>query len=342
MAENDTTVMPASSSPLAGADLSASQSAPAGISQAPGGRESATDLRLLVGHTFSLAADASLELAQQFFSTHTMEFVAALDGGRPVGLCARRQVGILLGARFGFSLFARNPVRQHLLPEVLIISVTDSFHVRRISDHLAGVFICDVMGHGVRSAMITAAMRALVEQLQADARQPGELLERLNHALCAILRQNDETIYASAAYLVIDTENLELCWASAGHPCPLVLRERDESINPLALPKDRRGKVLGLVESATYQIGAASLEPGDRLLLYTDGIYEIFAGNQEFGMDGFIAALRRHAGLSAPALLDRLLETARAFGDSQEFEDDVCLLAIDVGPQELDFGIHSR
>jgi sigma-B regulation protein RsbU (phosphoserine phosphatase) len=156
------------------------------------------------------------------------------------------------------------------------------------------------------------------------------LLERLNQGLCAILRQNDETIYATAAYLVIDTVNLGICWASAGHPFPLLLRAGGAQVISLALPKDKRGKVLGLMPGATYQTGEATLERGDRLLLYTDGIYEVFAGDQEFGMDGFTAALRQHSGLAAPALLDRLVETARAFGDSTEFEDDVCLLAIDV------------
>ena len=443
MVENDTTAVLASPDPTADAGDSA-QAAPATVLQ-----DGTAELRSLVSHKNSLAADTPLETAQKFFSANAMEFVAVLDGGRPVGLCARRQVGIVLGSRYGFSLFARNPVRNYLLPETLIISVADSihdvlarlstrkdeyfyddivlvdetgmyigcifvknlvrlqhgllldnfrqlekknseigsknnqmeqelnmagkvqqamlpqvypqfppqsspgilqfyhrylpagrvsgdfFHVRRISDQLAGVFMCDVMGHGVRSAMITAAMRALVEQMQSDASHPGELLEHLNRALCAILRQNDETIYASAVYLVIDTADLKLCWASAGHPCPLLLREVDASITPLALPKDKRGAVLGLVESASYQTGEASLEAGDRLLLYTDGIYEVFAGDKEFGMEGFMAALHEHASLSASDLMDRLLETARAFGDSKEFEDDVCLLSVDIAPGKI-------
>ena len=402
------------------------------------------ELRALISHALSLTADTPLEEAQKFFSAHAMEFVAVLDNGRTIGLCARRQVGIVLGSRYGFSLFARNPVRHYLLPETLVISVADPvhdvlsrvsarrdeffyddillvdesgaylgsifvrnlvrlqhgllldnlrqlqkkngeierknnqieqelnmagkvqqamlprvypvfppqssssilrfehryvpagrvsgdfFHVRQISDQQAGVFICDVMGHGVRSAMITAAMRALVEQMQSDASHPGELLERLNQSLCAILRQNDETIYATAAYLVIDTANLKICWASAGHPCPLLLRGHDNTINPLALAKDKRGKVLGLMESSRYQAGEASLGAGDRLLLFTDGIYEIFAGDKEFGMEGFSNAARRHAALPLSPFLDQLLAEALAFGSAQEFEDDVCMLAVDV------------
>jgi serine phosphatase RsbU (regulator of sigma subunit) len=451
MVDNDTTTVLASPDPTANAEQPASRTgaAEAAWTDKPAS-ENVVNLRSLVSHSTLLAADTPLETAQKFFSSQTMDFVAVLEGGRPLGLCARRQVGMVLGSRYGFSLFARNPVRNYLLTESLVISVADSihdvlsrvaarhdeyfyddiilvdeaglylgcifvrnlvrlqhglllenlqqlekknceierknvqmeqelnmagkvqhamlpqaypvfpphsdssilrfnhrylptgrvsgdfFHVRRISDHLAGVFICDVMGHGVRSAMVTAAMRALVEQLQSDASHPGELLEHLNQGLLAILRQSDETIYASAAYLLIDTADLEICWASAGHPCPLLLRDGGASIIPLALPKDKRGKVLGLMETATYQTGETTLEPGDRLLLYTDGIYEVFSGDKEFGMDGLLATLQRHTELAAPGMLDRLLDAARAFGDSQEFEDDVCLLAIDIAPDKTD------
>jgi serine phosphatase RsbU (regulator of sigma subunit) len=72
------------------------------------------------------------------------------------------------------------------------------------------------------------------------------------------------------------------------------------------LPKDKRGKVLGLVESATYQTGQINLQPADRLLLYTDGIYEVFAGNQEFGMDGFMRAKADRLGIRGASGVRRL------------------------------------
>ena len=423
------------------------KSTPSAPVQTFGGQAGAmpTDLRLLVNHRWSLPADTSLEEAQKFFGSHDLEFVAVVDNGRAIGLCARRQVGIVLGSRYGFSLFSRNPVRDYLAPQALVIRSSDSirevlerltarpdeffyddvlmededgaflgsifvrnlvrvqhgllldniqqlecnraeierknlqmeqelamagkvqlamlpqvypvlstpasadssilqfhhrylpagtvsgdfFHVSRISDHMAGVFICDVMGHGVRSAMITSMLRALVEELQAEADEPGELLERLNDDLFAILRQNDETMYATGIYMVVDTASLKVCWASAGHPCPVVVRGRDVALLPL--PAEKRGKVLGLVASSAYNTCETLLQPGDRLLLYTDGIYEIFDEEKEFGMGGFLATLRRNTALPTPQLLDRVLESARAFGDTEEFEDDVCLLAMDVG-----------
>lgn len=403
------------------------------------------DSRLLLNHRLSLTGDTSLEEAQKFFGSHDLEFIAAVDNGRAIGLCARRRIGIVLGSRYGFSLFSRNPIRDYMVPEVLIIRCSDSihavlkrlssrrdeffyddvlledddgtfigsifvrnlvrlqhnllldniqelernrseierkntqmeqelimagkvqqamlpqiypvfaarpdtdagtlefhhrylpagkvsgdfFHVRRISDHLVGIFICDVMGHGVRSAMITSMLRALVEELQSEADEPGELLERLNDDLFAMLHQSDETMYASGIYMVMDTTNLKFCWASAGHPQPMHLRALDGAVEPLCVPREKSGKVLGLIASASYQTCEATLAPGDRLLLYTDGIFEIFAGEKEFGLSGFIAAISQHFGLPTPRLLDHVLESALAFSGSKQFEDDVCLLAVE-------------
>ena len=404
------------------------------------------DLGLLVNHRLSLTGETSLEDAQKFFGSHDLEFVAVVDSGRTIGLCARRRIGIELGSRYGFSLFSRNPVRDYLVSEALVIRCSDSihnvlerlysrpdefyyddvlleddagnflgsifvrnlvrlqhnllldniqelernrgeierkniqmeqelvmagkvqqamlpqvypdfpvrpganpgvlefhhryvpagkvsgdfFHVRRISDHLVGIFICDVMGHGVRSAMITSMLRALVEELQSEADEPGELLERLNDDLFAMLHQSDETMYASGIYMIIDTASLKLCWSSAGHPAPMLLRAQDGAVELMCVPRERHGKALGLIASSSYQTCEGILEPGDRLLLYTDGIYEVFAGEKEFGMDGFSAALRQHFTLPASQLLDAVLESALAFSGTKQFEDDVCLLAVEI------------
>jgi sigma-B regulation protein RsbU (phosphoserine phosphatase) len=403
------------------------------------------DLRSLVNHQMFLPADTPLEATQKFFGSHDLEFVAVVENERAIGLCARRQIGIVLGSRYGFSLFSRNPVRDYLVPQALVIRTTDSIHsvlervssrpdeffyddvlledeegkflgsifvrnlvrlqhgllldnigqlerksaeverkngqieqelimagkvqlamlsqicpafparslessvlefhhrylpagrvsgdffyVSRISDRLAGVFICDVMGHGVRSAMITSMLRALVEELQSDAEEPSELLERLNEDLFAILRDNDETMYATAIYLVIDAESLKVRWSSAGHPSPLLLCRRESSVELLPLSREKRGKVLGLVASSAYDTGEATLQPGDRLMLYTDGIYEIFAGEKEFGISGLSTVLRQNLPLPTPQLLDKALQTARVFSGSDVFEDDVCLLAIEI------------
>ena len=102
------------------------------------------------------------------------------------------------------------------------------------------------------------------------------------------------------------------------------------TVELLPLPREKRGKVLGLVESSAYETCETVLQPGDRLLLYTDGIYEVFEGEKEFGINGLTATLRQNLALPTPELLEKVLQTARAFAICDEFEDDVCLLAIDI------------
>ena len=81
------------------------------------------DLRRLIAHSTTIQASASLEEAYREFSKHTFEFMAVLDGQTLTGLCSRAGIGMLLGSRYGFSLFSREPVRAHLLPEFTRVRV---------------------------------------------------------------------------------------------------------------------------------------------------------------------------------------------------------------------------
>src|SRR5690606_27287299 len=97
----------------------------------------------------------------------------------------------------------------------------DFFDVLALSDTMAGVFICDVMGHGVRSALVTAMMRALVGERTPVTVDPGQFLTELNRHLLFILPQTDTPMFASAFYVVIDVEKGLVSYANAGHPSPL-------------------------------------------------------------------------------------------------------------------------
>ena len=83
----------------------------------------------------------------------------------------------------------------------------DFFNVVPLADNKAGLFICDVMGHGVRSALVTAMVRALVEELRTIALDPGALLTRINHDLRAILQQTGTPLFTTAFYLVAPWKN---------------------------------------------------------------------------------------------------------------------------------------
>jgi len=92
----------------------------------------------------------------------------------------------------------------------------DFFNVFPIGEKAAGIFICDVMGHGVRSALITSMIRGLVEEHVQAVADPGELLTRVNRALAVILKQADTTMFATCFYVVADVERAQLRFANAG------------------------------------------------------------------------------------------------------------------------------
>ncbi len=81
------------------------------------------ELERLLGHRTSTTTQTSVEQVYESFRTHAYEFVAVLDGTRFVGLCARREIGMLLGARYGFSLFARRSISAHMMAECLVVPV---------------------------------------------------------------------------------------------------------------------------------------------------------------------------------------------------------------------------
>ena len=81
------------------------------------------DLRKLIGHTTVVHADGKLEYVYQLFGKRNVAFIAVLENERVVGMCSRWQIGMLLGSRYGFSLFSRKPIRDHLLPDALRVSV---------------------------------------------------------------------------------------------------------------------------------------------------------------------------------------------------------------------------
>jgi sigma-B regulation protein RsbU (phosphoserine phosphatase) len=205
----------------------------------------------------------------------------------------------------------------------------DFFTVSEISEHQAGVFFCDVAGHGVRAALVTAMIRALVEELKPCANDPGEFLTKLNSDLCAILKHTGTPLLTTAFYLVADCAADTIRYANAGHPKPLHIRRQSSSVHSLRPPRGKPQAALGLFEKATYHTAEIAFVPGDFLLLYTDGLVEVNDRQDDLYSPGRLtSALAKSAHLPAGALLDALLAEVRAFC-ATGFTDDVCLLGID-------------
>jgi serine phosphatase RsbU (regulator of sigma subunit) len=176
----------------------------------------------------------------------------------------------------------------------------------------------------MRSALVTAILRGLVNECRACAAEPGLFLTRINSALLEALQACGTPIFATAFYLVLDTETGCLRYASAGHPGPLVLRRAAGRVESL---RGRCGAALGLFRDTDLTTQEAALAVGDGLLFFTDGLYEVPGPDGEpFGRERLVAAVRQRLTLPAAQLLAELIAAARQFTRSGEFEDDVCLV----------------
>ena len=206
----------------------------------------------------------------------------------------------------------------------------DFFSVTALSETEVGVFICDVAGHGVRAALVTAMIRALAEELKSLARDPGQFLRKLNSDLCAILKSTGSPMLTTAFYLVANCQTGTLRFSNAGHPKPLLIRRSQVTVEPLINESGRSQPALGLFDDPPYQTTETKMEPGDFLMLFTDGLYEVQGTNEElYSQQRLVLDVKNLIQLPASKMFDELLETIRAFSTDQEFEDDVCLVGLE-------------
>jgi serine phosphatase RsbU (regulator of sigma subunit) len=401
----------------------------------------------LISHNNWVQANQNLGAVFQNFTNHDFDFMAVLEEGVVLGLCSRWDIGMSLGSQYGFSLFASKPIKGHVLPNPVFVTLDtpinavftaafarsedafyedvillspqgeflgliatqtlvklqnrhhldniqlledrsreirwkneqieedlrlsrelqqallpasypvfssrqpegrerlrfchyyrsvglvggDFFLIQKLDDTTAGVFIADVMGHGIRAALVTAMLRAMLDELAEEFRNPADLIAHVNRELCGILSQVEETaLFVTAFYVLADTENRRLRYASAGHPLPIHIQQKQGRVLPLEHREP--GTVLGVFEQAVFSNGEAIYEAGDSLVLYTDGISEMVnPAGEEFGLDRLCAGLAAsYEFLAGEQKFASLISQAESFVGQGGFRDDICLVGIDL------------
>lgn len=166
--------------------------------------------------------------------------------------------------------------------------------------------------------MIKVALQSIVP----CANDPREVLRGLNRILSGQLHDQ----FVTAAYLLIDTQNREALYSSAGHP-PLI-RARGSKLERI----ESNGIVFGVVREPDYPVCEMSINPGDRFLLYTDGVIEPEnASGDSFGDCKLDQVVRSNQSRSASELVDQLLSEIRNWQPTSLVQqDDITLIIIDV------------
>ncbi len=205
----------------------------------------------------------------------------------------------------------------------------DFFEIFAVSESSVGIFISDVMGHGVRSALIVATIRGLIEELGHFRSDPAAFLSHMNTDLTRIINHSGQTIFATSFYMVLDLTTGELRYAGAGHPFPILLKADHHTAKALPHETADFDPALGLFSSTEYRQHRVTIEPGDTLFAFTDGIAEVENADSEcFDSRALASSIRHHAAQPVSDMLAGLVADAQAFSGSKRFDDDVCLVAM--------------
>ncbi len=202
----------------------------------------------------------------------------------------------------------------------------DLYDFFELDDQHLGILLADVSGHGISAALLCSMMSGLFKTFAPKKRDVVSTIRAVNNALLEFMPEGK---FSTVFYCIYNLQNNSLIYASMGHPPGFLVRPPAEEI--ITLPQG--GIVLGMFPNhvVTLDRGLVSLQSGDRLLLYTDGILEV--STDDFRMYGFKRIkefLLNHQNLTIEEIIDSLYADALAYSGQPDYNDDVTLVGLQV------------
>lgn len=180
----------------------------------------------------------------------------------------------------------------------------------------------DVAGKGAPAALLTAVLQGIFAAQVSNGGHPAETLSRVNQAL---IRRAIESRFATVMYGVLTVDG-RLTYCNAGHNPPLVISKNE--VRHL----EKGGLILGLFEHATFEQETVRVNPGDLVVVFSDGVTEaLSASGEEYGEERLLACVRRNMGLEVQGILDAVLADVRAFCTGANQSDDVTAMVLRYG-----------
>jgi phosphoserine phosphatase RsbU/P len=205
----------------------------------------------------------------------------------------------------------------------------DYYDYLQRGENLLDLVIADVSGHNIGAALLMAETRTFIQARVHGIHRASEIMNALNEFFYDDLTRAE--LFITMFYAIYDAKSRQLCFASAGHNPPLLWRASNGSYERL----DADGLILGIKRGVHFEERRVQLRPGDVLLLYTDGITE--AENTEgefFGEERLISLFAGNHRQAPQQIIDDLLQQARLFTGTQQFNDDVSLVVLQVAEEE--------
>jgi sigma-B regulation protein RsbU (phosphoserine phosphatase) len=194
-----------------------------------------------------------------------------------------------------------------------------------VDEKRVGILVADVTGHGVPAALIASMLKVAFAGQAAHAHDPARVLTGLNRSLCGKFEEH----FVTAAYLFVDLEKSLLHYSAAGHPPLMLASGAAGKVREI----EENGQMLGMFPEAAYSSVEIRICPGDRCLLYTDGVFEAKnAAQEEFGKSRCKEFLETQRDIPAARFANALLDRIAGFSghnSARAQEDDITLLVLD-------------
>ncbi|MFP3937383.1 MAG: PP2C family protein-serine/threonine phosphatase [Phycisphaerae bacterium] len=204
----------------------------------------------------------------------------------------------------------------------------DIYDVARLDETTLGFYVADAVGHGLPAALLTMFVKKALQTKRISGHSyeiipPEVALAQLNADIC---EQNASGFhFCTAAYGVLEVDSMTLTYARAGHPEPVLFRPDGE-----VLSLNAPGGLLGVMPDETYDSRTVRLSPGDRLVLYSDGLEAVFR-HDDGTKPPMTEALQPFAGVGAEEMLSDLSERVEHIRARRRLDnDDVTVLVLDV------------
>ncbi|MDQ8180946.1 SpoIIE family protein phosphatase [Pelagicoccus sp. SDUM812005] len=206
----------------------------------------------------------------------------------------------------------------------------DFFYLIPVDENRIGVLVCDVMGHGVKAALVTMLIRGLMTEIPDILGHPSKVLQHLNETILSLAEDDEFPRFVTAAYLIVDLSKGEAILANAGHPCP-ILKNNEHDFQEC--PCDIVGPALGLLGGEPFGDTQFPFTSESELFLFTDGIIEQSTpSGADFGKDGLVHALGLATSRNIDEQLEQVTTSLTTALDGRPSNDDICVVALKISP----------
>ena len=196
----------------------------------------------------------------------------------------------------------------------------DFFDFIRLKDNRVCIMIADAAGHGITSALIISMFKISFEYYAMQLTDIEKIVTNVNREFCKSITHSDS--YITGFFIVIDLETLKIQYLSAGHPSMVLFRKTKEVEN---LNTD--GFFIGMFENTKYEVKETILNPGDSIMLFTDGIIEVQDEKElPYGKQRLLDLIMENWDYSINEKINKILDDLILYSNRPTFDDDITIV----------------